>query len=347
MPLALLSLGLTVFHRTYRPLFVCHVLPSAVNGAPILPSWCAARHRYIPNGSQCAFLPPFLSYAPSLTLTPEWSSLSLTHSTARKLICLFCNSLLLQFVWPSYCAFCLFLQLVSYVRNCIFMRCLAAQAAPAKKQKTFLRETSLTLFTSDTFCSSHLFTPDIFHTTQLLQQIIFTLGTFFARNFVHQTTFTLDNFYTKKPFTLTNSTPGNFYTKKFEHKTTFAPLTTFTASYKNLLHQQFLHQTTSTPDALYTIFTPNACYTRHLTPVTPNLQSCSPYYKLLPHTTKHYSILTTRYYIILQLTTNYTVLQSSTPRTIPYENHSEPQCMLRISKVSEPTRKYFLHKNLL
>ena len=208
MPLALLSLGLTVFHRTYRPLFVCHVLPSAVNGAPILPSWCAARHRYIPNGSQCAFLPPFLSCAPSLTLTPEWSSLSLTHSAVRRLICLFCNSLLLQFVWPSYCALCLFLQLVSYVRNCIFMRWPATQAAPAKKTKDIF---STDIF--DTFYPRHLLFQSSFYTRHFSQHTIFTTNNFYTTHLFHQKFRASNNFYTgqllhQKPFI-----PTNFHTR--------------------------------------------------------------------------------------------------------------------------------------
>lgn len=83
MPLASAVLGAVCFAG--RCFFIFKILnvfrsPGEVNGAAIRPSGCAARRRFIPNNSKCPFYSS-LSCAPSLTVAPEWSSLSLTHLT--------------------------------------------------------------------------------------------------------------------------------------------------------------------------------------------------------------------------------------------------------------------------
>ena len=97
------------------------------------------------------------------------------------------------------------------------------------------------------------FTPDNFHSRQLLHQPTFT---------PHQIPFTPKTFYTRHLLNQAPFTPDTFYTRHLLHQTTFS-LNTF-------YNRHLLHQTPCTPDTFYTrhIFTRHLLHPTFFTPDT-------------------------------------------------------------------------------
>ena len=112
------------------------------------------------------------------------------------------------------------------------------------------------------------FTPDNFHSRQLLHQPTFTPVLYFYTNqLLHQTPFTPTSFYTRHLLHQPAFTPDTFY--NLSHKTPFTP---DTFDKRQLFTPQILlHQTPFTPDAFYTK------HPLHFPTFTPHLSHQTPF----------------------------------------------------------------------
>ncbi|KAG9261707.1 cyclin-dependent kinase 5 activator 1-like, partial [Astyanax mexicanus] len=134
----------------------------------------------------------------------------------------------------------------------------------------------LTLFTPNTFYTTH------FHTTHFLHHTLSTPHTFYTTHFPHHTLSTPHTFYTTHFPHHTPSTPHTFYTTHFLHYTLSTPhtFTLHTFYTTHLPHHtlftpdtfhttHFLHHTLSTPHTFYTTHFPHHTLS-HYTLSTPH-----------------------------------------------------------------------------
>ena len=176
--------------------------------------------------------------------------------------------------------------------NAPYQNCLVVQTAARHSMYTrhlFTRRISHHApFTPDNFHSRQLlhqptFTPVVyFYTNQLLQQKPFTPPKFHTcLILLHQPAFTPDTFYTNQLFHETPFTPTSFYTRHLVHQKPFheTPFTLDTLYTRHLLHEATFYTTHPfTPDTFYTRrllhqtpFTSTDFYT---TPFIPNFHTC-------------------------------------------------------------------------